>query len=210
MAEQDKILEYSPLREFRHIARFWWLIAVCMLIGAAIGYGFHILHPPIYEATATFFVTVDPHAFEELGITTDQYQYNEDLALGTAEGALIAPETLNAVFVETQAQGFPIQTTDLLANGSIERKHTVWELHYRDADAARAQKITDIWAEKGYATMLEWHTTNSMAKYVTFEPPTPALLADHPVNDRQNYLILAGSMIGFVIATAILGMRQNP
>ena len=70
----------------------------------------------MYEATATYFVTLDLNRFPILGVREDLIQYNEDMALNTTEGALVSTEVLNDVIAQAQELGQSLSVKDLLDN----------------------------------------------------------------------------------------------
>jgi uncharacterized protein involved in exopolysaccharide biosynthesis len=191
--------EFSPHEQFSRVMRYWWVVLLATLVGGAFGYLFFHLHAPVYEATSTFFVTLDMNRFPTLGIRQDLIQYNEDMALNTTGGALVSSDVLNEVLVQAQGQGIYLTAADLLDNYTIERKHDVWELRYRSQDPQFAQSIVNIWAQEGYQAMLSWQSSGKAPEYVIFQPPRLALLPQQPVLYGRNNLVLAGALIGFIV-----------
>jgi uncharacterized protein involved in exopolysaccharide biosynthesis len=191
--------EFSPHEQFSRVMRYWWVVLLATLVGGAFGYLFFHLHAPVYEATSTFFVTLDMNRFPTLGIRQDLIQYNEDMALNTTGGALVSSDVLNEVLVQAQGQGIYLTAADLLDNYTIERKHDVWELRYRSQDPQFAQSIVNIWAQVGYQAMLSWQSSGKAPEYVIFQPPRLALLPQQPVLYGRNNLVLAGALIGFIV-----------
>jgi len=191
--------EFSPYEYFSRILSYWWVVLLATLIGGAFGFLFFELHPPVYEATASYFVTLDMNNFPTLGVREDLIQYNEDMALNTTEGALLSTEVLNQVVSQTSGKGINLAVRDLLSNYTIERKHDIWELRYRNQDPARAQSIASIWAQLGYEEMLSWQASGKAPGYVIFQPPSQVETPQRPVVYGRNNLVLAGALIGFVI-----------
>jgi uncharacterized protein involved in exopolysaccharide biosynthesis len=201
--------EFSPHEYFSRLINFWWLVLLATFIGGALGFVFFHLHPPVYEATATYFVTLDLNRFPTLGVREDLIQYNEDMALGTTEGALSSTEVLNNVILQVKNMGQSLTVNDLLKNSTIERKHDIWELRYRSQDPSVAQSIVNTWAQLGYQAMLSWQATGKAPDYVIFQSPTLALIPQQPVLYGRNNLILAGALIGF-IAGIIISSTLSP
>ena len=197
--------EFSPRQYFSRVVHFWWVVLLTSILGGAFGFTFFRLHAPVYEATSTYFVTLDLNHFPILGTREDLIQYNEDMALNTPEGALLSTEVLNEVVVQAQGQGVSLTVSDLLNNYTIERKHDIWELRYRDRDPRVAQSIVNIWSQFGYQAMLSWQASGLAPEYVIFQPPKPALLPQQPVLYGRNNLVLAGALIGFLIGIIISG-----
>jgi uncharacterized protein involved in exopolysaccharide biosynthesis len=195
--------EFSPRQYFSRVMHFWWVVLLTAILGGAFGIIFYQVHPPVFEATSTYFVTLDMNRFPVLGTREDLIQYNEDMALNTTEGALLSTEVLNEVVRQAQDQGYSLIANDLLNNYTIERKHDIWELRYRDHDPLVAQAIVNIWSQIGYQAMLSWQASGLAPEYVIFQPPKLAPLPQQPVLYGRNNLVLAGALIGFIIGTMI-------
>ena len=195
--------EFSPYEYFARIMAYWWVVLLATIFGGAFGFIFYQLHPSVYEATATYFVTLDLNRFATLGVREDLIQYNEDMALNTTEGALLSTDVLNDVVAQAPGFGQSLTVRDLLNNYTIERKHDIWELRYRSHDPAAAQAIVTAWAQSGYQAMLSWQASGKAPDYVIFQPPTQALLPQQPVLYGRNNLVLAGALIGFIAGIVI-------
>lgn len=201
--------EFSPHEYFSRVINFWRLVLLTTFIGGALGFIFFHLHPSVYEATATFFVTLDLNRFPTVGTREDLIQYNEDMALNTTEGALFSTEVLNDVTVQVKNIGQSLSVNDLLTNSTIERKHDIWELRYRSQDPSVAQTIVNIWAKLGYQAMLSWQASGKTPDYVIFQSPSLALIPQRPVLYGRNNLMLTAALIGF-IAGIIISAVLNP
>jgi uncharacterized protein involved in exopolysaccharide biosynthesis len=195
--------EFSPYEYLSRVMAYWWVVLLATFLGGAFGFVFYHLHPPVYEATATYFVTLDMNRFPTLGVREDLIQYNEDMALNTTQGALLSTDVLNSVVVQAQGLGKSLAVRDLIDNSTIERKHDIWELRYRSQDPANAQAIVNAWAQLGYQAMLSWQASGKAPDYVIFQPPSQALLPQHPVLYGRNNLVLAGALIGFIFGIII-------
>lgn len=195
--------EFSPYRYFIQAWNLWWLVLLLTLLGGALGFTFYYVHRPVYEATATYFVTIDFTRFPLHNVRDDLIQYNEDMALNTTEGALLSSAVLNEVVNQLKSQGISLTTKDLLENYTIERKHDIWELRYRDKVPQVAQAIVNTWAPIGYQAMLSWQASGKAPAYVIFQPPSPAFAPSEPVLYGRNNLILAGALIGLIVGIII-------
>jgi uncharacterized protein involved in exopolysaccharide biosynthesis len=201
--------EFSPYEYFNRLMGLWWLVVVAAILGGTFGFIFYHLHPPVYEATATYFVTIDQNRFPIQSVREDMIQYNEDMALGTTGGALLSPEVFTDVIKQGKTLGISLTANDLLQNSTIERKHDVWELRYRSTVPLEAQTIVNTWAQIGYQAMLSWQASGKAPDYVIFQPPTLALIPQQPVLYGRNNLILAGIMIGFIAGIIISTMLSR-
>ncbi len=195
--------EFFPYKYFNLVLNLWWLVLLTTVLGGMLGFIFFHIHPPVYEAIATYFVTIDLTRFPIQGVREDLIQYNEDMALGTTEGALLSPEVINNVIIQVKTFGKSLKTKDLLQNSTIERKHDIWELRYRSEVPLDAQTIVNTWAQIGYQAMLSWQASGNVPDYVIFQPPSLALTPQQPVLYGRNNLMLAGALIGFIIGIII-------
>jgi hypothetical protein len=202
--------EFTPLDEFSRLFRYWWLIAISMVLGGLAAYLFHRLNPPVYEAAATIMATIDTETFPFEGVREDLIQYNEDMALGTIEGVLRSTGVTGALFDTALAQGITLDARILAKSSSIERKQDIWEVRYRSADPATAQSVTNLWMELGYAAMQTWYTEGRIPAYVILETPTFAYLPDEPIAYQLSNLLLAGSMAGFILGLMITALVPRP
>jgi uncharacterized protein involved in exopolysaccharide biosynthesis len=201
--------EFSPYQYFNRVIGLWWLIVLVTILGGVLGFIFYHLHPPIYEATATFFVTLDLNRFPLQGVREDLIQYNEDLAVNTTQDALLSTQVRDELIAQMKTLGIPLTANDILQNGTVERKHEIWELRYRSQDPLDAQLIVNSWAKIGYQVMLAWQKTGKAPNYVIFQAPTDALLPTVPVLYGRNNLMLAGALIGFIVGI-VISTSLNP
>jgi uncharacterized protein involved in exopolysaccharide biosynthesis len=195
--------EFTPLDEFSHLFRYWWLLAVCMLLGGLAAFLFHKANPPLYEATAIITAIIDMETFPFKDVREDLIQYNEDMALGTVEGALRSAEVIQALVSDAQAQGIPLDANILAKASTIERKHAIWEVRYRSSDPVMAQTVANRWMEIGYEAMQTWQSDGRMPAFVILETPTPAYLPTEPIAYQLNSLLLAGIAAGLIVGVLV-------
>lgn len=188
--------EFSPYKYFGQIVNLWWIVFLAALLGGALGFVFNQLHPPVYEATATYFVTIDLTRFPLQSTKEDLIQYNEDMAVTTTQGALLSSGVINDLINQLKAHNISLSTADLLSNYTIERKHDVWELRYRSQNPQEAQTIVNTWAQIGYQAMLSWQASGEAPSFVIFQAPSLAQIPTRPVVYGRNSLMLAGALIG--------------
>ena len=193
--------EFTPLRHFYRLSRLWWLIVLTTLLGSGVAYLFHRLNPPVYQATSSLNVTIDLSELQILSdIPKDKLQYNEDLALSVTDQAFRSLDAYQAVLTRCLAQELPIPDVHTLyANHTLERRHAIWQLHYRHTDPQVAQAVAGIWAEVAYENMVTWQSTAQIPAYLILKPPVPADLPEEPVLYDQYRLLLAGGLIGLIL-----------
>ena len=193
--------EFLPLQHFYRLTRTWWLIVLCAALGLGAAYLFHRLNPPIYESTASLNVTIDLAQFEMLtDVPKDKLQYNEDLAVSVTDQAFRSLEAYQAVLTRCIAKGLPIDSIDTLyANHTLERRHAIWQMHYRNQNPRVAQMVADTWAEVAYENMMHWQSTGQIPAYLVVMQPVPANLPSTPVLYDLYRLLLAGGLIGLIV-----------
>lgn len=195
--------ELSPFEYYNRIVKYWWIVFLATLLGGALGFVFFHLHPPVYEATATYIVSLDLTKFPIQGVKEDVILYNEDMAVNTTQDVLLSDKVLKDLFTQLKSSGVSLTANELTQNYTIERKQEIWELRYRSLIPSDAQTVVNIWAQIGYQTMLSWQTTGKAPAYVIFQPPSPATLPTQPVLYGRSNLMLAGALIGLIIGIII-------
>lgn len=195
--------ELILVERFQRLLARWWLLVIAALAGALIGYLFNMLRPPVYEATARFYVSIDSSKTAHLLDQPLMYQYDEDMALAATEHILRDALVREIVSEAALKEGIQVAPADLLVDGHIERKHAFWELSYRNPDPGVAQKVVNLWAETGYKSMLAWKENGMLVDYIVFNEFTPADLPEEPVLFDRNSLMLAGAVLGLIAGVVL-------
>jgi len=149
-------VDFSPLEAFEFALRRWWLIAIFVLAGGLLGWGFTRLHAPRYDARAMLVITIDYQQAPELVQQTDDH-YMEDHIIGAAYAVVISTYVLDQVNAELQAQGYSLDWKKYIRNLAWERKRSEFWLRVRDRDPKMAVTVADLWAEKAYSALVEFH-----------------------------------------------------
>jgi hypothetical protein len=131
--------EFMPIEKIKSIFSHWWIVVGFAIIGGVIGWLFHFLQPPIYEATARITVSMD---FSERELT----QYEQDYAFSSAGEIIISSTLKDQILAKAQAIGISISSTQLKQQMFSEGRQSVWELHIRNRDAQVATELANIWA----------------------------------------------------------------
>lgn len=197
--------EFDPVEHFYTYLRLWWLLLAAALLGGLAGFLFSRTHAPLYEAMAKFMVEIDLEK-----VPQDKLDfYYIDMALATTEGALISDEVLEDVYAEAARLGQATAGWDLLADTSIERRHAFWELRFRHPDPELAKALVNWWAQRGYEAMLQMQAEGLSPDYVVYSPPTKARAASQPTNFAVNKLVLAGSLIGWLVGLLLIELAGS-
>jgi uncharacterized protein involved in exopolysaccharide biosynthesis len=199
MAAED---EFVPFDYFTRLARFWWVVVLCAVLGGAVGLVIHRLKPPVYEAQAVLTASIDfnkidfMHPTAQTPVPYQFSQYDEDIALSVVESSL--RQVVPQVVIFAQQNGIQADATGLLAQATIERKHAYWELRYRNADPVLAQKVVNYWAETGFSDLKAKRSAGQVQPYVTFDLIQLADLPKNPAYFQTNSFVLAGAILGLI------------
>jgi len=121
----------------------WWLAVAGLLAGALIGMALHYFVPVVYEASAEISVNLD---FTRTGTLTDVEQ---DQAL-VLVGDLLRSSTLRQKLSAAAAvEGINLTPQEFDQAAAADRYGFRWTLRVRDRDAARAEKLANLWAQEG-------------------------------------------------------------
>jgi capsular polysaccharide biosynthesis protein len=148
--------DFSPREAFDLALHRWWLIALCVLAGGLLGWGFSRLNAPRYDAQALLVISIDYQQAPELVQKTDDH-YTEDQIIGAAYAVVISTYVLDQVNDELQAQGISLDWEKYTRNLASERKRSQFSLRVRDRDPKLAAIVANVWAEKAYGVLVEFH-----------------------------------------------------
>jgi hypothetical protein len=191
--------ELDPMQIINKTIQWWWIIAVAIFVGGALGFVFSTLQKPVYEATARFYVTVDISKYGLRDIT----ERDEDLALASVENALWSTEVIQAITQESRQQNLNVNMATLVQDASTERGNAYWYLRYRNTNPVIAQKFVNLWAQKGYEAVLAGLANHTLVDYVKFNPPILASLPTTPVEYGRNKLMMAGAFLGLIAGVTL-------
>jgi uncharacterized protein involved in exopolysaccharide biosynthesis len=205
--------EFRLSNALSHLLRGWWLIFLFGLAAALIGLGVSYLQPPLYQAEAIFYASIDfteinfENLVKENGEPYTFTQYDEDLALEVVKTVLLGKVNEAFAFAQSLDPGLDYDTfTDNLI---IERFHSQWFLRYRHPDPAAAQEIVNYWAETGLAALKEAQARGDVETYVMVDLVSTASLPQRAIYRNRGALVLAGMVIGLVTGILFVDSRQR-
>jgi capsular polysaccharide biosynthesis protein len=182
--------DFSPLEAFDFALRRWWLIAIFVLVGGLLGWGYSRLHAPRYDAQAMLVINIDYQQAPELVQKTNDH-YTEDQIIGAANAVVISAYVLDQVNTDLQAQGISLDWEKYIRNMVSERRRSQFLLRVRDRDPKMAAAVANLWAEKAYAALVEFQQHAVKAKvlreYVAGMsacPPPPEIGSPDDLNAR--------------------------
>jgi hypothetical protein len=101
-------------------------------------------------------INIDYQQNPELVQKTDDH-YTEDQIIGAANAVVISTYVLDQVNAALQAQGITLDWPKYTHNLASERMRAQFWLRVRDTKPRRAALVVNIWAEKAYAALVEFH-----------------------------------------------------
>jgi hypothetical protein len=161
--------DISPRDSLEHVLRFWWVIALAMVVGGVAGWGVSRLSAPVYEARAGYRVTLDEDALlVELHKTNPQAELTYEVRapyLSPVGLAFYTPEVRSAVEEQARAQGldFPkegFRTGQL----SLDQRRGDWTIVVRHADGQTAAKLANLWVAVADEYLQRAHAQAALAE----------------------------------------------
>ncbi len=112
--------------------RYWWLLALFLLAGAAIGWGFSSLHPPQYEAQAEISINID---ISRTGTLTGESQ---DIIIDNVGDIIGAPAVMAALREELDPPA--------VQQVYLERKADRFALRVVGSDPQAIDQLAERWS----------------------------------------------------------------
>ena len=142
--------DISPRDSLEHALHFWWVISLAMVIGGLIGGCISWFSPPVYEARASYHVSLDDAAVlaEARKITPDAELTFEMRAPYLTPVSLLfyTPEVRSAVEEQAQVAGFDFPQ-DGFRNGqfTLDNRRSDWMIVVRHQDGETAARLANLW-----------------------------------------------------------------
>jgi uncharacterized protein involved in exopolysaccharide biosynthesis len=141
--------EYSPLDSFQNVLNHWWWIVLLALAGGGVGWIFHRMQPPVYEARAVLTVMIDYTQ------TAPLTEYDQDHMIGIVKAIVLSKNVIDRVSFESQQQHIQGDGLEYERTIFLERRHSVLELIVRGSNPQVVASLANLWAEIAYDTLIE-------------------------------------------------------
>ncbi len=177
--------DISPLEIIQRILRYWWIPAAGLFLGGLIGWGFTRLHPPVYEATATYQVTIDEQLLLTEGeVTTDMLplDFNHQNPFYSP-----AADVFSTAAANLAAGSQPVQLSDF----SLDRRGTRWMAAVRSTDPVNAARLANQWVTDADAGIRQAQMHSAEAR--TLESQRDTLQKCFTNNDFTQANLCAGT-----------------
>lgn len=137
--------------------RYWWLIALLMIIGGVAGTLISLIVKPVYESNAIITTVID---YAYAGRLTD---YEEDHLL-TAIGDIITSDAvMNQVFQASAGGDLALDTDEIRVGLTASRQGYHWELSSRFNDPLDAQAVNRLWLNAALQQLLVFRSESIKA-----------------------------------------------
>jgi hypothetical protein len=134
---------WAPRDAAARALRSWWLVVLCVLVGAACGLLAHHLRPAEYESGFGVAVGIDLVSSGELT------QYETDVAFEFAGQVLYKPAMRERVAAQARAEGMEIDAAWLRDHSTVERRLQLWRVRVRAPSPIQAERLAEIWLDLG-------------------------------------------------------------
>jgi hypothetical protein len=131
--------ELMPFMIWQRIRSRWWLPVALAILGGLIGWAFHFIRTPVYQATASLTVMMD---FSRGELT----QYEQDYAFNAVGAVINSSSVMERVLIVAQARNVEVPSSQQ-GQKFLEGRQSVWDLHVRSQDPTQAADLANIWAE---------------------------------------------------------------
>jgi hypothetical protein len=142
--------DISPRDSLEHALRYWWVIAMTMIIGGIVGWGVARFSAPVYEARAGYRVTLDEEAvLAEAQKTNPQAELTYVLRapyLTPIALVFYAPEVRLAVREQALAMGLDFPEDGFRTGQmTLDQRRSDWTVIVRHYDSETAAKLANLW-----------------------------------------------------------------
>jgi uncharacterized protein involved in exopolysaccharide biosynthesis len=161
------VKEFSPYDTFMHTYRCLWLVILFTILGGLVGFLFHRLQPPIYEASAMIELNIDltQSDFAQVHPLTELEQ---DQSISGAMALIASEPVLEQTVIAAQAQGIQFNEANLVLGRNIflERKHANQILRVRHTHPESAAQIANLWSDQAFEALVEARSHATRARFL--------------------------------------------
>lgn len=142
--------DLSPLDMLERTLRRWWMLAVLMVLGGAVGWTLSLFQHPIYEATAVYQVSLDEQQLVVRGLVAAEKLpllfEDQNIYLSPAANMFDDFTVRANLVVDARSSNIQLQESDFNpSNFYVDRRGKQWFVTVRSADPAMAARLADLW-----------------------------------------------------------------
>jgi hypothetical protein len=132
---------YKPRESLDRLINQWWMITICMVLGAGIGWSFHFAQPPLFESRSVISTAIN---YSETGLLTD---LEEDHVLSVIGEVIVSDSVITQLQDSLNPETLADVQGNLHSNLFAEREGYRWVLRVKAAKAQTANAISSRWAD---------------------------------------------------------------
>ena len=132
---------FKPFDILLSITKRWWLSVLSMIVGGLCALLFTHFISPVYEASASFSVTID---YTRTGALSD---VQEDQAMRGIGYVINSDEVVERVIEQVKLQLSTFSRNQFEKDSFLERGEFQWTLRYRSSAPAFAEKVAHAWVD---------------------------------------------------------------
>ena len=163
--------DISPRDSLEQALRYWWVIAMTMIIGGIVGWGIARFSEPVYEARAGYRITLNEEAvLAEAQKTNLQAELTYELRapyLAPVALGFYVPEVRDAVEKQALADGLAFPE-DGFRNGqlTLDQRRSDWTIIVRHRDSETAAKLANLWVSTADGHLREARKQAALAESI--------------------------------------------
>jgi hypothetical protein len=143
--------DITPRESLERALRYWWVIALTMLVGGFIGWSIGCFSAPVYEARADYRVTLDEAVLlAELRKTDPDAELTYELRapyLTPVALMFYTPEVRSAVKELALEEGLDFPEDGFRSGQlSLDQRRSDWTIIVRHSDSETAAKLANLWS----------------------------------------------------------------
>lgn len=163
--------DISPRDSLEHALRYWWMIAVAMMIGGIVGWSIARFSAPVYEARAGYRVTLDEDAvLAEAQKTNPSAELTYELTapyLTPVALVFYNPEVRSAVKELALEEGFDFPEDGFRSGQlNLDQRRSDWTIIVRHRDSETAAKLADLWVSTADGHLREARKQAALAESI--------------------------------------------
>ena len=192
----------------RILAKYWWVVVACIVIGAGTGYGYSLVRAKEYQSSATLLVAATP------GSTITEGYQNDAFAQDRANtySSLAASDQVAARVVSTlEAQMSPADLRSKITSATLPGT-LMFTVAVTDADPSTAQIYANAVVDELVATVNELESRGSekaIAGVLVVSPPSYPTEADGLGKGLQMILGAAGGLVVGLLGAILVGVLDR-
>ena len=150
-------MDYTPRETLDIILKRWLVVVFFTLLGGAVGWIFHQLQPPVYEARAVFTISINYNQPDLLD-SLDSDHYAEDQMISAAMDVFFSSPVITNVTLDSVSLNLAPGDIAIDKRIFVERRQAEVTLVVRHEDPAKAAGLANIWAQRGLEALQEAQT----------------------------------------------------